>query len=333
MIDLRDGSSSNAVSYNGNVPVDKIVLQAVLYKFLVKADGHAWVTSFSLAINWDPEWILDWANFHGLIVTAAANDHNPEPPGEFPQSLNPAANFVTVTTGARDGTVFGGYSLYPKSEPGEAAKGPKIEVHVLAPGCGYDYDLIEKGDFGTSYATPFVAAFTWAEHLADNTKTQRARDALISSSEMRLQDILIASKGVFEPSLITAGSESWYAKYDSSSPSAEPTAVQIAGGDIHINYVDETRTLEAKTITTRHVCSLSLLADDQGNLSVRDRGCIAPNAVATYAVPSVSSCSFTDAAGSKLSICKNGEFHPPAKDTLLHFVFGGENASSRSAAQ
>jgi hypothetical protein len=330
MINLRDNSSGDVQSYGDSFPVDQIVLEAVLAHFLLRPDGHAWAASLSFSVNWVPDFTRAWSNFNSMIVTAAVNDRSSEPPGEFPQGLNPAANFVTVTTGTRDGLVLGGYSLFGKQIQGKVVNDPAVPVHVLAPGCGYEYELIEASDFGTSFATPFVAAFTWAEHLANGTESQRARDTLIGSSEMRLREIPISSMGVFEPAFIAAGSGSWYAKYDPSLPASEPAIVPIAGGSIQINYVDETETEQPKTLTTRHICSLSLFADNQGNLFVRDRGCINSMFVGTYRA-SVSSCTLKDAVGSYLSICKDANFQAPAKNTLLQLVFTGQKPDTTRA--
>jgi len=261
-----------------------------------------------------------------MIVTAAVNDRISEPPGEFPQGLNPAANFVTVTTGNRDGLVLGGHSLFAESPEGRTASDPIVAVHVLAPGCGYDYDLIDESDFGTSFATPFVAVFTWAEHLANGTKSQRARDTLIGSSEMRLREIPISSNGVFEPAFISAGSGAWYATYDSSSSVLEPSIFPIASGSIHIKYVDDKDTEQEGTLTTRHICSLSLFADDQGKVFVRYRDCKDPKFAGTFKEARVSSCTLSDSSGSYLSICKEGKFQAPAKNTLLQVVFNGQDA-------
>ena len=296
--------------------VNQLVLEATLAHYLLVPANHAWIVNMSFTVRWDPDFAHRYGEFTSFIVSAATNRHMPEPSAEFPQGLTASStNFVTVTSGNRDGEIVGGYTWDQKPA--------QVIVSILAPGCGYSHGSISSSEYGTSYASPFVAALTWAEHLADNTKMDDARETLVKSSQMRPRDMPIESLGVLEPAAIVEVNDSWYAKYGGSLRENEAAPVEVAGGGITLGYTDETNTEQTFNKTTRHVCSFSLFVDGNDTLFVRSRHCPSETTPA-YRVTEVKSCTLKDAQGDFLPVCKDGVFQKPERNGLLHFVFSGQ---------
>jgi hypothetical protein len=295
----------NDVDETRRFPVDQMVLEAVLWEHLLRPSSKTWLLNMSFTVEFAIGLARRLPSSRSLIVTAASNEHKPELYTEFPQGFSLSnQKVVTVTYANRDGSVLGGYTF----------QGPEtiVPVSVIAPGCGYAYKAIAEGEYGTSFATPFVAALAWVEHLINGTDAIEERALLVQASVMRPKVVAVESAGMFEPRMLTHVGHSWFAEYPSASSGR-------LSGAISIRYLDAAGQDQILTVSDEVKCSLAIYGDGGPSRFLRQRACV-PFLPSTYKILDVTACTLKDGQNQPLSICNNP---PNAPNGLLQLVFSG----------
>jgi hypothetical protein len=313
---IFSGVPANAATNDPRrIPVAQMVLEAILWSHLLEPSSKDWVVNMSFTV----EFVLGISNqisaSKSLIIAAASDEHNPEVPAEFPQgSTATNSNIVTVTFGNRDGRVLGGYTFSDK--PGH----DMVIVSMLAPGCGYP-SLDSKGQYGSSYASPFVASLAWAKHLADGLGIEDAREQLIKSSIMRPAEIDIESAGVFEPAILGFQNESWYAEYPG-------PATGLIKGELELTYKDDDGRDQILKKDNNDDCSLAVYQGDNDTLLVQLRRCPRHSMRASEVI-TINSCTLTDDHDRMLPFCADKDHK---LNGLLQVVFNGQRLKKAANA-
>jgi hypothetical protein len=178
--------------------VDELVLQAVLWRFLVPETS--WM-NLSFSINYPQGQLINAIYMEGsqsFAVAAAGNQPVPISAGAFPQAdAGRYPNIVNITYGKSDG-----YDLGARSS--EAAGG--IPVHQLARGCGFKYETISPSEAGSSFATPYVAVTSWLKYIFDRSaEPKKIRDLIVAATRPAAYATpMVRSSGTYEPELLFA---------------------------------------------------------------------------------------------------------------------------------
>jgi hypothetical protein len=179
------------------IRVKELVLQAVFWKYF-KATDKAWINmSFSVdqgSLDLVQAKIFNPSSSFG--VAAAADDSVVESVQGIPQRAAATyVNFVNITSGGKDGAWLRGFANQKHAIP----------VSIMGPDCGFQYadgDIkIEKDERGTSFASPYVALWSWIKFLLDGDDAHMLRNDLVQSSDIPAtqKPLPIESLGVFDP--------------------------------------------------------------------------------------------------------------------------------------
>jgi hypothetical protein len=179
-----------------NFVVPEFLLQSLLWKFFGDLSQQYWV-NMSFWINntsldvTSPSFLI---GSRSIGFLAAGNDPTELDLNTVPQSgASDYPDLINVTYGSGDGNVFGAYG------------GLSTKVTVVAPGCGMQFGQISASDYGSSFASPYVAAATWLKSLLTDSFIDQdsVRQRLILASRPQPnQTRSIESGGNFDPALL-----------------------------------------------------------------------------------------------------------------------------------
>lgn len=170
--------------------IDEFVVQSILWNFF--SQKYA-VVNLSWSMN-RPEYTLFDSVYldpsETFAIVAAGNNPYPIPSDSYPQ-IGAATNprLVNVTYANPSGKVLGAID-----------KQDGVPVHVAARGDGFEFGNIHSADKGSSFASPFVAAYAWLKVLLDHVPTDKLRaDLTQSTNPARVRPKMVRAGGLFDP--------------------------------------------------------------------------------------------------------------------------------------
>jgi hypothetical protein len=177
--------------YAVNQHVPSLVLQAVFWSQFSRVQ----VLNFSFTTDSAALAVLDnhfMPAARAFAVLAAGNSGLPASPVLQPQAeAFRWKNVVNVTHGHTDGTIDGDTTNPQYS----------VIVNLIAPGCGYTTAPITPDENGSSFASPYVAAFAWVRML-QGVAAGSIKGALVSASApIPVIGQKVESGGLFDPAL------------------------------------------------------------------------------------------------------------------------------------
>ncbi len=190
------------------VPIAPYVLKAALAASM--QDG-AWLNLSWRGDREDPVLPFAFENLvtgHNVFAAVAAGNERQDVLVRSPQNASSLRfHFVNVTNGTADGDVCG-------SRTGTQG----VRVHVMAEGRSTDAN--GGAVFGSSFATPVVAAAAWLRHLIDQTAADRMRARLVAASTYLPGSSVrtVDAKGVFDPARLLADTGAHYLAADTGAP-------------------------------------------------------------------------------------------------------------------
>ena len=153
--------NSNPVASSNYIDVPEVLLQALIWKYFDRTTS--WVNmSFTISntsLDVLSPVLMIGSKRYGFL--AAGNDALELSPNSVPQgSATLFPNLVNVTYGDVNGIVYGAYSGAEYN----------TRVTVVAPGCGLSFGTLAAQDYGSSFASPYVASAAWVRFLSEGAR-------------------------------------------------------------------------------------------------------------------------------------------------------------------
>jgi hypothetical protein len=221
--------------------VPSLVVKAVLYRMHLRATWYN--------VSWQASEVTDVYVTRGLgpllasgFVFVASGNYAAALDDQYqPQHLaTERPNFINISFGTLSGQVYGAWSSVD----------PRLPVDIMGPGCNFDDTALKaSGDWGSSLASPYVAAAGWVKTLLDAAEARTTFEA--ASADLRASLMAASRPTIFASS--PASSVESRGCFDA----WELLSFSDAAGPAYVRY--------ASGVTASLAAAALSLRDDQGN--------------------------------------------------------------------